>query len=223
MWLNNLVYYLGTVIIVTALIFAFSFRKCKKPKYFKFVFVVIFCGLLISINTFFFRRINIYSQKVGIIIQSLILIVQFLNMFLVFYFQSIAQGLKKWVLLLSVISLLSGISVIVILIKKDMYFPQSIIQNLMIITYSVFYFLSILKGRPDVVLVKSPSFWLVLGMFFWATVSFPIYCLYLFIPMTAEYSEISNKLFSFSNVALIVMYILFIKSYLCLKLLSSLQ
>ena len=91
------------------------------------------------------------------------------------------------------------------------------VSNIFIILYSVIYYRDLLKTKPTLILIKSSAFGIVTGMFFSFSVSFPIYALNPFIKVYPEYQNIRLQVFSISNIALIVMYLFIIKSYLCLK------
>lgn len=223
MWLNNFIFYLGTLVIIITLLVALLFKDVTKPQYFDYIFLIIYTGIFISINTFLFKKINLYPLRVGLILQDILIVAKFLFMCLFFYHLQISKISKKRIKFLIIASILTSVSLIVIANLGYIYFPQIIIQNVVLITFSAAYFLNILKGKLDIILFKSSVFWLVLGIFFWATVSFPVYCLYFFIPINEEYREIINRVFSISNISLMVMYMLFIKSYLCLTPQRNLQ
>jgi len=80
--------------------------------------------------------------------------------------------------------------------------------------FCLFYYIELFKTKPKLILKNEPAFWIVSGLFFYSCVSLPFYAIYEFIHARFPIS-ISKNLFSLTNIAIILMHILFIKAYLC--------
>lgn len=174
-----------------------------------------------SLNTFFAIYIIRSISKMTQAIEKVIILFQFVS--LGFFFLDILSKSKflKKIKQLFYLSILIQSCVAIASIKTDIPGYSKISSNLFLIIFSIFYYRDLLDNKPTLILLKSSAFWIVTGIFFYYSVSFPIYSLQPFLGKYSEYQNIKVQIFSISNMALTVMYLLFIKSYLCLKHLQN--
>jgi hypothetical protein len=214
MTLHKFIILFGTFVILLTLTIALFAKKTDRPAYLKYIVIYIILGLLISANTISHIIFNQpFGQKKHILLFDLLYLFQSLALSL--FFKTIIK--RKIVLPLILISTLAQI--IFILRQFDTFttFDVNIFATPVFIILSIFYFRDLLQNRPLINLTKSSLFWFTVGIFFWACVSFPIYSLHFQIKEYIHNRNIIFQIFSISNMALIVMYIFFIKSFLCLK------
>jgi hypothetical protein len=215
--LHNAIIFIGTFIIIINLLIAIFFIRKEKPYYYKFLFIFIFVGLLISLNSIINILIKPLGNQILPITERLLLLVQF---FLVakLYKELLKKSLlKKTINNLFYLSILVQITLVSISIFMSVPSYTKIGTNAFLILFSVFYYRDLLTNKPKLIILKSSTFWLVTGIFFSFSISFPVYALIPFLSKFPDYNNIKYQLFSISNIALIVMYLFFIKSYLCLK------
>lgn len=214
MILHNFIILLGTGIILSNLIIALKYWGAIKEPNLKYIIVYIFLGLLISINTIVQVMIpKILSSKQHIIIFDILYLIQGLIIFA--FFQQILKS--KILILFLYIFLFSQAYILIKQFNTEIRVDINIYSTPVFIAISILYFKNLLQKKPIQKLTKTSEFWIVVGIFFWSCVSFPIYSLYPFIKANPKYINISLQIFSLSNIALIVMYTFFIKSFLCLK------
>ena len=184
------------------------------PPYLKFIFAFIILGLLISANTIEQELLNqIFNRKAHIIIFDILYFIQ--STILFFFFYKITD--KKATIMLFLTFAAIQIYFLIKHLNSKTNFDIYVFSTPVFIPLSILYFRDLLKKAPIQKLTQSFVFWVVIGVFFWSCVSFPIYSLYPFIKSIPKYKNISMEIFSISNMALIVMYFFFIKSFLCLK------
>lgn len=218
MKLHGFIIALGSIIIVISFITALFFSKKIKPVYFKYVFVFIVLGVLLSVNTIASNNYTWrYGLKIRIFIEQLIISLQYV-MFGLFFLNLLKNSvfvLKiKWLVLLSIPILFILIFAVHV---ANVEIRPSIVPNLVLLIFCFFYLRDLMNNKPTVVLVKSSAFWLVMGIFFSSCIGFPVSALIPFISRSDQYSNLRFQIFSIQNMSLIIMYLFIIKSYTCLK------
>lgn len=168
-------------------------------------------------NSFYALYIIHSISKMTFVIEKAIILFQFLTLGF-FYIDILSKSFflkrTKQLFYLSII-IQSGLVIASIITEIPGYSKVS--SNLFLIIFSIFYYRDLLVNKPTLILLKSSAFWIVTGIFFYYCVSFPIYSLQPFLAKYSGYQNIKAQIFSISNMALIVMYLFIIKSYLCLK------
>lgn len=217
MELHNFIIYFGTGVILVAFFVAIAYTKNSKPEYYKYIFAVIISGLLISTNSILRLFLKIEIDRILSTIEKILLFFQFLS--LSFFYsdllkESISYNKFKRLIQLCIIIQIT-LTVIAILFKIPSYVKT--IPCTCLIIYSVLYYRDLLKNKPSLILIQSSPFWIVTGIFFSFCVSLPVYGLTPFMVKYPEYKNLRFQLFSISNMALIIMYLFIIKSYLCLR------
>ncbi len=218
MKLHSFIVLLGTAIILITFFTALAFAKKEKPHYYRYIFAFITLGLLLSVNTIASNNyIWRYGLKIRILIEQVLILFQ-LAMLGLFFLEALKSSkfIKKikWLLFLSVF-IQTGLIIFVQLTNTEI--RSTNVPNLILLIFCSFYLTDIMNNRPTVILVKSSSFWLVMGIFFSACIGFPIGSLIPFVSKAPEYSNLRFQIFSIYNMSLIVMYLFIIKSYVCLK------
>ncbi len=216
MALHKFIIYLGTGVIFAAFLVALMFANKQKPNYFKLIFGYILGGVLLSLNAIIFLNENIFENIAQpFFVQNILMILQ--AQFIGFFYYDVLINVRFKKITLNTITIVWLSQVLFLILKNTSvkYIQISIALELFI--FSILYFKELLSSEAKLNLSKSPSFWIAIGVFFYASISFPIYCFQPLISIDLKYTDISNQIFSFSNMSLIVMYLFFIKSYLCLK------
>ena len=217
MKLHNFIVYFGTAIILIAFFVAISFSKKEKPFYFKYILLFIILGLGVSLNTILNLHLKLGRNLIMFAIERTLMLFQFFALGLFFTALLKKSIFSRKIKLMFYLSSIVGIILIPIAVLANAFLYTQIATNLVLIIFCVFYFRDLLSTKPTLILIKSSAFWIVTGIFFVCSISFPIYSLQPFIANNQEYKSGSPQIFAISNMALIVMYFFIIKSYLCLK------
>ncbi|MEP7254198.1 MAG: hypothetical protein ABI666_00410 [Ferruginibacter sp.] len=218
MKLYNFIVLFGTGIIGIAFFLAIAFAKKDKPLYYRYIFIFIILGLLLSTNAITNHNSAwLFSKKIPILIEQLLLLFQSLMLGL-FFFEILKKSIfaKKIKGLLFLLVLTQIILIIVVHLANTEISPF-IIPNLILLIFCFFYVRDLMSNKPTLILVKSSAFWLVMGIFFSSSIGFPVSSLIPFIPKNQEVVNLRFQIFSITNMSLIVLYLFIIKSYLCLK------
>ena len=218
MKLHSLIVLLGTGIILISFFTALAFAKKAKPKYYRYIFAFIILGLLMSINTIASNNYTWrYGLKIRILIEQVIIFLQFL-MFGLFFLEVLKKSFLhkkiKWLFLLSIPIQLC---VIIIVHVVNIEIRPGIIPNLILFIFCILYLRDLMNNKPTLILVKSSTFWLVMGIFFSSCIGFPVSSLIPFVSKAQEHADLRFQIFSIQNMSLIVLYLFIIKSYVCLK------
>ncbi len=218
MRLSYFIVLFGTGIIIIAFIIAIAFIKKNKPLYFKYIITFIILGLLLSANTIVNNNdIWFSNKKISILIEQSLLIFQSLMLGLFFIEVLNKSVFVRDTKLLLFASIFIQIALLIIGFSTNTEIKPIISSNLFLLIFSFFYLKDLMKNRPTLILIKSSVFWIVMGIFYFSTISFPINSLIPFIAKNHEYRNLRSQIFSISNISLIVLYLFIIKSYLCLK------
>lgn len=205
------------IIIITFLVALFHLKK-EKPSYYKFIFLFIILGGLLSLNSIV--NANIFwgfSREIPFLLQEILLLLQYILLSLFFaklLFKTHYARVIIKLLFLSVILLL-GLQVAISFTNTDI--RPSFILTFFLLIFCFLYVKDLMANKPTLILLKSSAFWIVMGIFFYSCVSFPIKTLIIFIPKSQEYINLRSQIFSILNMSLIILYLFIIKSYSCLK------
>lgn len=208
----DIVIWLGTIVIFISLVISFYLHYESKGNIFLFFFILPLLSFLISINTILYKYFNCYSLSEQYFIQKILFILQFV--FWSLFFLSILTNYK---LILKIFFALFLTAIILTMFYNNIYAPKFYsyaIINLGITFFCIIYLNNLFKIRPDLNLIKTSSFWIVSGAFFYSSITFPFYFSHSFIQHLFSKNAASN-IFSSSNISIIIMHIIFIKAYLC--------
>lgn len=218
MKLSYFIIVLGTSIIIIAFFVAIAFARKEKPQYYNYIFLFIVSGLLISINTISNDNNTwLLNKKISILIEQLLLVFQSLMLGLFFIEVLNKSFFLKKIKKFLILSIIFQITLLIVVLSTNTEIKPAISSNLFLLFLIFFYLKDLMNNKPTFKIVKSSTFWIVMGIFYSSCISLPVNLLIPFIPKTYEYRNLRFQIFSISNMSLIVLYIFIIKSYLCLK------
>jgi hypothetical protein len=178
----------------------------------------IILGILISTNTITHNNNTwLYGVKIPILIEQLLIMFQLLMLGL-FFIEILKKSLfAKRVRLLFILSMLSYAILIVVVFSTNVEIRPIIVSHICLFIFCLFYLKDLMKNKPTLLLIKSSTFWITMGIFYSSCIGFPLNSLIPFFPKSEEYLNLRFQIFSIYNMSLIILYIFIIKSYLCLK------
>jgi hypothetical protein len=215
--LHSFIVFLGTAIILGSFFVAIKFTKKEKPEYFRYILLFIISGLLVSCNTILYWKYKFPDYSIYFNIEQILSFCQFL--LLALFFSTVLKNsrFEKKIRYFFCISVILEIILLSITISMKLFVYARVSSNIFLIIFSLFFYRDLLNTKPNITLIKYPAFWIVSGIFFSYCVSFPIYCLIPYLARFPEYKNIRFQIFSIVNASFIILYLLVIKSYLCLK------
>lgn len=218
MVLYNYIVLFGTGIIICCFLIALFFRKKAKPDYFKYIFLFILIGILISANTISSNN-NAWSlnKKASIFVEQILMTIQIVVLSL--FFKSILKKTNyvKHIKYFLFTAILIHFSLLTLVLFKNIEVRPNFIYNLLLLVLCLLYLKDLMNNKPTLILTKSSSFWIVMGIFFTSCVGLPVNSLIPFVPKNNDYINLRFQIFSISNTSMIILYLFIIKSYLCLK------
>lgn len=218
MKLYNFIVLFGTGIILLSFFVSLAFTKKEKPVYFRYISLFLLVGLVLSINTISNNN-NAWSlnKKFSIFIEQILFLFQ--TILLSLFFTEILKNSKflKTLKLLLFSTILIHFTLLIVVLTRNIEIRPILVLNLFLLVQCFFYLKDLMINKPTLILVKSSAFWIVMGIFFSSSISFPVNSLIPFIPKNQEYINLRFQIFSSNNMSLIVLYLFIIKSYLCLK------
>ena len=223
MLFRDIVTFTGTGIIITALLVSLlSINNDFAKNHFKPIQFFILIGLLISINTIQFSHFRIIKSKDTFFIHGILSILQvlLLGIFLLKTIENRKQLVSGELILFATISIelfLVFKNYLMGSLKNTSIYVHHTLGNLALIFLCIQFYKDLFKTKQGVRIINSPTFWVVSGIFFYNTISSPIYGLFNFIPESQGFKSLKWILFQVSNISLIVCYFSIIKAYLCLK------
>jgi hypothetical protein len=217
MQLHKFIILLGTGVIFISFLIGISYLKKEKPYFFKYIFIFITLGLMVSLNTishYYFQLTSLYALR---LIQVLLTSFQLPCIGLFFLNILSNNSLKRLLIYLLIFFIILQLIILIMSTFNyfDFYNTYACLSPLTFI-FSLVYFKDFLNARPSVNIAQNSEFWIVVGIFFHCCISFPIYSLYKFIPFQSH-KDLRFAIFSISNISLIILYIFISKSYLCLR------
>jgi len=218
MKLHSFIVMLGTGIILASFLTALAYAKKAKPHYYRYIFVFIVLGILLSLNTIASNNYTWrYGLKIRILLEQVLIFLKFLILSLYFLEtlkKSFFYNRIKWLFYISIPVLFS---LVIIVHLANIEIRPSILPNLIFFIFCIFYLRDLMNNKPTVIIVKSSSFWLTMGIFFSSSIGFPVSSLIPFVSKNYEYADLRFQISSIQNMSLIIMYLFIIKSYQCLK------
>jgi len=217
MQLHKFIILFGTGVILITFLIAVSYLKRGKPPFFKYIFIFITLGLMVSLNTiihYYFHLTSLYAQR---LIQ--ILLTSFQLPCIGLFFLNIISNNSYRKPLICLLVFFTSLQLVIFILSTFNYFDfynTYVCLSPLTFTYSLIYFKDFLSGPPSTYIAHNAEFWIVVGIFFHCCISFPIYSLYKFIPFQSH-KDLRFAIFSISNISLIILYVFISKSYLCLK------
>lgn len=211
--LNNTVIWIGTGVILIAFIIALLIPKNNKA-YMKGFFFCILIALLVSTNSICFKFFFLYNNEICFFIQSTLFLFDLL--FWTLFFLKLLTDAKNHRIIKILFILTLSLAVYIF------YYNSTDKSNLHVLAllnicktiFCVLFYHNLFKKMSDQKILLEPAFWIVNGLIFYSCLSLPFYGLSGYIQQ--EFSPlIVNNIFSISNMLIIIMYLFFIKAFLC--------
>ena len=213
--LHDIVICLGTFTILVSFVMAVYVRKRTGLKYLQIFYFCPLIALLISINTLPYFYFDLFSSRVLFFLQNLLFLLDLLfwNIFFVFILKD-----KKEKIILKVAVFLLFLFLAILYYYENFFRPLFLIfsvSNLWKSFMCIVYYNSLFNSKPNLLIRKEPLFWIITGLFFFSNITLPQYSLHDYLKKQLPL-ELSNNLFSSTNISIIIMHLLFIKAYTCL-------
>ena len=206
---------IGTIVILCSLVLSlFAFRKENTLTHLRRFYLYPLLAFYLSTVTFTDEFIITFSK-------STITIAQYIYIFLepIFwgtFFMILFRNKKRIALIRTIfIITLSLITFLAIRSNFNSHNHQIVsISNLSFTFYCGIYFFDLFRGEPIKLIKSDPTFYIVVGLFFYSALSLPFFSL-------SDYFKRSNSflypmIICFLNLTIIIMHLFFIKGYLCL-------
>jgi hypothetical protein len=212
---HTIVILVGTLVIAVTLAFSLIQRtNVNLPGYLKNFYVYPLFILLISLNTLTFAIFPIYKVAFAISIEKTFVLVDFIFWGLFFLYLLKVNSSRKFIKFLNNIFFIMLVVILsLVCFSTNPYQPLGY-ANLGKCIFCICYFHNLFRNLPDLNLRGQPSFWIVSGLLFYSTISTPIY-LSMDLFFYNHYDDLIGILFPLTNIAIIVMHLLFLKGYLC--------
>ncbi len=169
--LYEIVVYIGTIIISIAFVMAFRLRKDKRlPVYYKFLYWMVLPRLVMSLTLF-----GLELKLIDITFITYLQIVCTISDFILITFFFFLINKKKIFTIL--VFIISVFSIILYHYYNNLYssiFELNAIIGLSVFMYCLQYFYSLFEHVEKVSILRNPTFLIVLGLFFFATINFPL-------------------------------------------------
>lgn len=210
--LNNIIIWIGTGVILISLILAVIVPK-NNIAYMKGFFICPLISLLVSVNSISSRFYFLYPIEKNFLIQSILHLFDLL--FWTWFFLKVLNEKKdsRNVKILFVTTLLFACY---LLFKSTSNSNLHIhaLSNMCKTFFCIFFYNNLFKKLPDQNILLKPSFWIVTGLIFYSCLSLPFYALSNYVK--ARFSPLFfSNIFAISNMLIIIMYLFFIKAFVC--------
>lgn len=211
--LNNVVIWVGTGIILFSFILAILIPT-EKTGYMKGFFFCPLISLLVSLNSISSRFFFLYTIEKNFLIQSILQLCDLL--FWALFFLKILKDKKDYrkIQILFTSTLLIAIYLICFNRTNNPNLHIHALSNMCKTIFCVFFYNNLFKNLSNQNILSEPSFWIVTGLIFYSCLSLPFYALNSYIKLQFSPLIFSN-IFSISNMLIIIMYLFFIKAFLC--------
>lgn len=184
------------------------------PVYLKQFYLYPLLSLLFSINTIASTYLHLYSFSLQFAMQNIMEIIDFAFWGIFFLHLMKKTDSLKYI---RVIFLFFLLIIVAWLFRNNFYKPMFQIftlGNFGRSIFCIFYFNNLFKDTPKLNLKNEPLFWIITGLFFCSSITLPQYAINDYLHNHIN-RIISKNIFSSTNIAIIIMHILFIKAYLC--------
>lgn len=224
--LFDVVYWIGTIIIIITIFCCYYYsKKYKGHDYLNSIKLFSIIGLILSINTFFALYIRSYKNTIApeirYLLQNICFITQVICLFQ--FFNKVLPNKStltfRFMRNISTIIIVASLALAVICVIQKIEFYSGVLGALILMPFCFFYFKNLLQELPTKNLLKDSSFLIVLGIMISAPVSFVSVSSIMFLPKNIPFmtTTLGNFMFLISNIGLIVFYLLIIRAYRCTK------
>lgn len=177
-----------------------------------YTFLAFLVNLFAVLSVFYFESMIGYAKAINNF--SSLIHVSFFS----FFIQRVTPNLtKNQSIRLNLFRIAMVLVFIYFLITNDSFQKANLsfsLINTVLLFYTIVYYIQIFKGIPNLDLLKTPSFWIVTGVFFSSSLLIPVCTAYDLFPL----SYFSNTILLL-NIALIspfiILHVFLIKAFLC--------
>jgi len=208
------------VILCSFILSLFIFRQQNIPPYLKNFYLYPLLALLLSIFTVVNNFILVAPKVSKSLVENIYII---LELFFWGYFFLNLFNTKRIAVLTKTIFLLSIFLTIYLISSSDLksYNHKILsINNLTYVFYCCIYFFNLFKNIPTKKLKSDPTFFIILGIFFYSVFSLPLLSISDYFK-NSNHQSLSTSIVCIINLTIILMHLFFIKGYLCLLKLSK--
>ena len=184
------------------------------PVYLKRFYLYPLLVALLSLNTIAAIYFHLYSSAIQFAFQNIMEIVEFTFWGLFFLHLMKTTNSLKYIKSVFLSFLLIIICWTFLNNFYKPLFQTFALGNFGKSIFCIFYFNKLFKDSPKLNLKNEPSFWIITGVFFCSSITLPQYAINDYLRNNVN-KIISNNIFASTNIAIIIMHILFIKAYLC--------
>ena len=214
--LYQAIIWVGTFVLFISFLFALIINNRYGSKiYMKGFYLYPLLGLCLSANTILSTIFFIYNPIDYFLLQFLLLLFDLI--FWIIFFLTIFKdddASIKIKYIFSITLLISLVSFLFNNLDKPNLHTVSIF-NICKVFFCIIYYNKLFNDKPIQNIKTEPLFWIVTGLFFYASLSIPFYTLNFYI--RSQFSLIiASNIFSISNVLIIIMHLFFLKAYLCI-------
>ncbi len=205
----------GTTIIFLSFFFAFAVRGNHTiPAYLNLFYYYPLLILFESVNSILCIYFHLYSGFTENSIEKLLFLFDFIfwALFFLAVFKSKNPVFKKVIYSNFIIFLL------IMLVSSFTFrspYESLGFSNMGKSIFCLLYVYDLFTSEPNINLKKDPVFWIVCGLFFYAASTIPIYLSLSY--LYQHYQAVVGFLFPITNITIIIMHLLFIKGFLCIK------
>lgn len=211
--LNNAVIWVGTFVITVTFIISLIYSN-RSGNYMKGFFFCILIGLLLSINSILGILFYSYNDNIRFTFQSILLLLD-LVFWSLFFFRILKDAKNKRIIKTMFVATFSfAVYILYYNSKSQPNLHVAAILNICKTVYCILFYLNLFKKISDQNILEQPAFWVVSGVIFYSSLSLPFYGLNDYICLQFP-PLISYNIFSISNMLIIIMYLFFIKAFLC--------
>lgn len=213
---HKIIVYIGTVVILVSFIYAFALRKKKElPGYFRFFYWIPFLALLASANSII--GIKYLSKSTSLIffsLQGLLFLAEFSITCYIFY-TIFSKKNKLAIIVFFIAMLFCGVLLFINGVDK-VFFQLYTAPGLAIFILCMYYYYRLFDHdeKPILNLFKTPTFWIITGLFFYSALTFPLFAIYEYFVYKFGY-KVGLYIVDAANVLVMVKHLFLIKAYRC--------
>lgn len=214
---HKIVVFIGTaVILVTLLVAVTSRRRTSTPSYLKWFYLYPLLLLLTSFNTITIDVIRpsfiVYMPAIEKIIATL----NFIFFALFFYLSQSDTHVKNLIGTIALVFLLFTAPVALFLSQEVLlHYYFRAYHNLGVLCFCLLYLYAMFNSSSEILLKYEPTFWITMGIFFYVSVTIPIFLSYYYLASN-QYADLLRILFPLTNISIIIMNVFFIYGHLCI-------
>ena len=203
----------GTVIIFLSFYFAFAVRGNHTiPANLRNFYLLPLFLLIFSLQTLALNFCTIYPKLYVAAFEKGVVIFEFV-FWTYFFINTSLKRVKKTILSIFILFIFL---LLLINSQESKAYVALGISNIAKLIFCLLYFYQLFTSPPNLNIKREPVFWIVCGLFFNSAITVPIYLSIGFL-FKNNYKSVIGILFPLTNITIIIMHLLFIKGFLCIK------